>query len=79
MIRVLDIIKTFDIFGRPLNLNFDKKWNTYDTSIGGILTGFMVLFSLIYTGLLFNVMLTHGQNTTSTLEDELNLNELGEI
>ena len=59
MIRVLDIIKLLDIFGRPLNLNFDKKWNTFNTSLGGICTGFMVVFSIIYTGLLFNIMINH--------------------
>jgi hypothetical protein len=59
MMRVLEIIRNFDIFGRPLNLNFDKKWNSYDTNIGGAFTGMMVIFTLIYTGMLFDIMVTH--------------------
>ena len=67
MMRVLEIIRNFDIFGRPLNLNFDKKWNSYDTNVGGVFTGMMVIFTFIYTGILFNIMVNHNQNTTSSL------------
>ena len=59
MNRILEIIKNFDIFGRPLHFNFDKQWNTHDTSVGGILTGVMFVFTLIYTGLLFSIMVNH--------------------
>ena len=59
MIRVLEIIRNFDVFGRPINLNFDKKWNTYDTNIGGVFTGLMVIFTFIYTCSLFDIMVNH--------------------
>ena len=67
MIRMLEIIKNFDVFGRPLHFNFNKQWNTYDTKTGGIFTSLMCLLTLIYTVLLFNIMATHSQNITSTL------------
>ena len=59
MYRINNFIKTFDIFGRPLHLNFNKQWNTHDTSFGGILTGTMIIFTLIYTGVLFNIMVSY--------------------
>ena len=52
--------KTFDIFGKPLSLKFDKKWNTYDTKFGGISTLILIIFIITYSGILLNVMLTYG-------------------
>ena len=79
MHRISNIIKTFDIFGRPLHLNFNKQWNTHDTSLGGISTGIMIVFTLIYTGVLINIMINYSQNTTRTLQNELYLADLGLI
>ena len=79
MNRILDIIKKFDIFGRPLHFNFDKQWNTHDTRIGGFFTCLMLFFTLIYTGLLFSIMVNYSQNTTRTMVNELDLSQLGNI
>ena len=67
MNRIFEIIKNLDIFGRPLHFNFEKQWNTHDTSTGGIFTSLMCLLTMIYTILLFNIMVNHSQNTTTTL------------
>ena len=44
------MIKNLDILGYPVNLNFDKKGQTYKTSIGGISTiiyfGFILFYSI---------------------------------
>jgi hypothetical protein len=59
MNRLFNVIKNFDIFGRPLHLNFDKQWNTHDTSIGGFFTFIMFSFTIVYTGILFNIMISY--------------------
>ena len=56
MFKIVDFIKNFDIFGKPLLLNFDKRWNTHDTSLGGVSTFILLIFTMTYTGLLFNIM-----------------------
>ena len=56
MFKIVEIIKNFDIFGRPLLLNFDKRWNTHDTTLGGVSTIILIVYSLIYSGILFNIM-----------------------
>jgi len=79
MLRITDLAKNIDIFGRPLHLNFDKRWNTRDTSLGGISTAILFIFTISYMGLLFNIMVSYSQNTTSTIQKELILNDLGLI
>ena len=59
MLKIRDCLRGLDIFGRPLHLNFDRQWNTHDTTFGGVLTGVMFVFTLIYTSILFNIMLTY--------------------
>ena len=51
---LLQLLKSFDIFGKPLFLNFDGQWNSYDTKIGGFSTSILLIFIFVYTGLLFN-------------------------
>ena len=52
--------KRFDIFGKPISLKFDKKWNTHDTKLGGLSTLILILFIIIYTSLSINVMISYG-------------------
>ena len=52
--------KRFDIFGKPISLKFDKKWNTHDTKLGGLTTLTLLLFIFIYTSICINVMITYG-------------------
>ena len=72
-------MKNIDIFGRPLHLNFDKRWNTHDTSLGGISTAILFIFTVSYMGLLLNIMVSYSQNTTYTIKKDLNLDDLGQI
>ncbi len=69
--------KSFDIFGKPLSLKFDKKWNTHDTKFGGFSTLTLIIFIIIYTSVCINVMLSYGQDTIKNIYLKLNLNDLG--
>ena len=52
--------KSFDIFGKPISLKFDKNWNTHDTKIGGITTIILMIFVIIYTSVCVTVMVNYG-------------------
>ena len=61
MLRILTkCTKSADIFGKPIQLKFDKQWNTHETKIGGFSTFIFVLLVFIYTSFSINVMLNYG-------------------
>jgi hypothetical protein len=59
MKKFKNLIKHIDLFGKPLFLNFDKRWNTFDTFCGGCSALILVIFLIAYAGLLINVMLNN--------------------
>ena len=76
---LLQLLKSFDIFGKPLFLNFDRQWNSYDTKIGGCSTSILLIFIFTYTGILFNMMINYGQDTIKTVQNEINQSIFGDI
>jgi uncharacterized membrane protein SpoIIM required for sporulation len=80
MIRSLRrFTKSFDIFGKPISLKFDKKWNTHDTKFGGFSTVLLILFIIIYSSVCINVMVTYGQDSIRNIYQEIKLKELGNV
>ena len=68
MIRsMIRFAKSFDIFGKPLSLKFDKKWNTHDTKLGGLSTIILAIFILIYTFISVSVMVNYSQDTVKSI------------
>ena len=59
MKKFKNLIKHIDLFGKPLFLNFDKNWNTFDTFCGGCSALALIILSIVYTGLLINVMVNN--------------------
>ena len=59
--------KSFDIFGKPISLKFDKKWNTHDTKLGGMSTLTLLLFVIIYASICINIMITYGQDSIKNI------------
>ena len=60
MKKIKNLFKNFDIFGKPLYLNFDKQWDSYPTSCGGFSTVILISFVLFYCGYLLSVMIYYG-------------------
>jgi hypothetical protein len=60
MRTILRFTKTLDIFGKPLSLKFDKKWNSHDTKFGGLSTLILILLIIVYGGILLNDLLMYG-------------------
>ena len=68
MRKLRNLIKDFDLFGKPLFLNFDKQWNTHDTIFGGCNTLIFLSFIIAYSGLLINVMVNSAQDTIRNID-----------
>ena len=45
MSSIRRLIKSIDIFGKPILLKFDKKWDTHKTKLGGLST--MIIYIII--------------------------------
>ena len=39
----MNIIKDFDIFGKPISFKFDKEWDTHKTKSGGFITILIII------------------------------------
>ena len=72
-------MKSFDIFGKPISLKFDKKWNTHDTKIGGLSTLVLILFIIIYTSVCINVVVSYQQDSIRSIYQEIKLKDLGSV
>ena len=72
-------MKSFDIFGKPISLKFDKKWTTHDTKLGGFSTLVLILFIVIYTSVCINIMIGYQQDSIRNQYQEIKLKDLGSI
>ena len=53
MKKIRKFVKEKDIFGKEININFDKKGNKYKTLFGGFLTILFYMFILAVTAYAF--------------------------
>jgi hypothetical protein len=65
--------KSFDIFGKPISLKFDKNWNSHDTKLGGLSTFILMIFVIIYTSVCVNLMINYGQDTIKNIYKQIKL------
>ena len=61
--RLYNLIKMSDMFGKEVNLNFDKKGEYHNTIIGGLFSILLRIIMIIYGSMRVNVMFNN-------LEDE---------
>ena len=59
MKKIKHLFKNFDVFGKPLYLNFDKQWDSHVTNLGGFSTVILISFIIIYTCICFNIMINY--------------------
>ena len=58
-------VKNFDIFGYVIKLRFNGKGDSHRTLLGGIVNIVLYVFILMYTAILFQKMLSFGQDTNN--------------
>lgn len=60
---MVNTIKDIDMFGHPIQLNFNNKGSTHNTVVGGFFSIFIRAFLLFYVAYIFTKMFTYGNNT----------------
>ena len=64
-------LRSYDMFGHLITMNFNKKGNRHKTQIGAIFSMFIKFFIYVYIGLTFKSLLFLDPNkngTTNTME-----------
>ena len=75
----MDTIRSFDMFGHVVNLNFDKRGIAHKTFIGGFFSIFIRIFLTVYFYLnIQKIIFTKGDKNVSTV-GIMNLLDLGAV
>ena len=75
-------IKAFrdiDVFGHPIQLNFNKKGSAHNTLFGAFATLFVLAFLVVYFWIHFYRMWTYGNDTISRYDETVDLENIDEI
>ena len=66
-----NVIKNIDMFGHPIEFNFNKRGTKHNTIVGGFVSIFIRSFLLFYVIYIFSKMFSYGvnieRNSTFTL------------
>ena len=61
--KIKNEIKSFDLFGHPINLRFGKHGHEYKTVMGGIVSLFIKAFMIVMISEMFYNMIGYRSNT----------------
>ena len=56
------MIADFDVFGKPVRLNFNKNGDTHNTRVGGVCSIIAYILYLAYIGLLLKKMFCYEED-----------------
>lgn len=79
MKSVTTFVKDHDMFGHVINLNFDRQGDSHKTLCGGFFSMALKGFLIFYVCLMLNKLFSMGNDTNSTTEGLLHLEEVGTI
>ena len=72
-----DKLRSNDMFGHTINLNFNKEGDSHQTTLGGFFSVFIRIFMVIYVWMNIKKMLLHEDDSTYTEASPLDLDEYG--
>ena len=72
-------LKKIDIFGYPIQLNFNQKGEKHNTLMGSLLTIVYYAFIMGYTIYCFYKLVFHLQDSDNLVTTSLNLGQLGNV
>lgn len=72
-------LKQLDVFGYPVNLNFNEKGDSHKTFLGSIVTIIYYLFTFAYTCLCFYRLIYHLQDLDNFVTSSVDLASLGVV
>ena len=64
---LLKFIKSQDLFGHEVSLNFNKKGSSHNTIIGGAVSVLVKAFMAFYTVLLVKTMVLYQKNNNQSI------------
>ena len=73
---LLNIIRSKDFFGFPVELDFNGKGSTHNTYIGGFLSLIVRIFMIIFIASLFIKLFTYGDDSISTIFSQQEIQDL---
>ena len=73
-----DKLRSNDMFGHTINLNFNKEGDSHQTVLGGFFSIFIRIAMFIYVTMNIKKMLFHEDDSNFTEVNTLNLNTYGE-
>jgi hypothetical protein len=69
-----------DIFGKKINLFFDKDRDTHNTPYGILMSIMIYTIVVLYSGVRTNVLLNYYQSNVSSVNQPINIiNDLGKV
>ena len=78
MTNIFSIIKTADIFGRPIQLNWTqdgKSYKTFKSVLGGLMSCVLAIFLAIFLGFLINDVFHSRKDEMTSFEMKRNQNK----
>jgi hypothetical protein len=77
--KVKQVLKSIDLFGHAINLNFDGERGSFPTSVGGCTSLSVKTLILVYVVLLVKKMLLKESDTINSVASVRNLSEIDAI
>lgn len=77
--RFSDKLKSNDMFGHTICLNFNKEGDAHKTAIGGFMSVFIRIAMAIYVYINFKKMIFNESDSNGTQSNTLDLEKHGEI
>ena len=72
--------KSLDMFGQQVNLNFDKKGDTYNSPQGIIVSLLIFIIVGLYSGFRSNVLILKSESSVSSVSQPIDIvNDLGKV
>jgi len=73
------LIKRVDMFGKKVELNFDKNGSTHKTYFGGFITILYVIFIIVYAAYGFLNIGNHTKDKITVFQNYLNMEDLDDV
>ena len=75
----LKSLKSYDMFGHLITLNFNLKGNRHKTLMGACFSLFIKFFIWVYIFLTFKTMFEKGANSNTAFESSKPIEEFGQV
>ena len=79
MSSVINWLRNQDVFGQPVQLNFNRNGPNHKTVFGGVVSIFSTSLLLVYMGIYLDKMINYRDDKISLIANSLNFKEQGTL